>query len=55
MAIPIEFSGFNYVTLHDPGDNPDYGGLDWFTWYVSIAYEKGAPKVVGLTIDQWSP
>lgn len=54
-AIPVELSGFNYVMLHDPGDNPEFGGLDWFTWYVSIAYEGGTPKLVGLTIDQWAP
>ncbi len=54
-AIPFEFESFNYVGVHDPGDNPDYGGLDWVTWYVSIDYENGAPVIVGLTIDTWSP
>ncbi|MBT8199525.1 MAG: GerMN domain-containing protein [Acidimicrobiia bacterium] len=54
-AIPFEFESFNYIGVHDPGDNPDYGGLDWVTWYVSIDYEDGAPVIVGLTIDMWSP
>jgi len=54
-AIPFEFKSFNYVAVYDPGDNPDYGGLDWVTWYVSIDYEDGAPVIVGLTIDQWAP
>lgn len=54
-AIPFEFSGFNYLAVHDPGDNPEYGGLDWSTWYVSIDYESGRPVIVGLTVDQWSP
>jgi predicted small lipoprotein YifL len=54
-AIPVEFQSFNYVGIHDPGDNPEYDGLDWVTWYVSIDYEDGTPVVVGLTIDAWSP
>lgn len=54
-AIPFELQGFHYVGVHDPGDNPDYGGLDWTTWYVSIDYEDGHPVVVALTLDEWSP
>lgn len=54
-AIPFELVGFNYVTVYDVGDNPDFGGLDWTIWYVSFDYEDGDPKVVGLTIDQWAP
>lgn len=55
FAIPFELQGFHYVGVHDPGDNPDYGGLDWTTWYVSIDYEDGHPVVVALTLDEWSP
>ena len=55
FAIPFEFESFNYVGVHDSGDNPDYDGLDWITWYVSIDYENGEPVIVGLTIDQWAP
>jgi len=54
-AIPFALAGFNYVGVYDPGDNPEYGGLDWTIWYVSFDYEGGAPVVVGLTLDQWSP
>lgn len=54
-AIPFELSGFNYVGVYDPGDNPEYGGLDWTIWYVSFDYENGVPVVVGLTLDQWAP
>ncbi len=54
-AIPFEFQSFNYIGVHDSGDNPDYDGLDWITWYVSIDYENGEPVIVGLTIDQWAP
>lgn len=54
-ALPIELSGFHYVSAYDPGDNAEYGGLDWMSWHISIDYEDGEPKVVGLTIDQWAP
>jgi predicted small lipoprotein YifL len=54
-AIPFELGSFNYIGVHDPGDDPEYGGLDWVTWYVSIDYEAGSPVIVGLTIDTWSP
>jgi hypothetical protein len=54
-AIPFTFRSFNYIGVHDSGDNPEYGGLDWVTWYVSIDYENRSPVIVGLTIDQWSP
>ena len=55
FAIPFELQSFNYIGVHDPGDNPDYDGLDWVTWYVSVDYEEGLPVIVGLTIDQWAP
>ncbi|HSF85825.1 MAG TPA: GerMN domain-containing protein [Acidimicrobiia bacterium] len=54
-AIPFELKGFNYVGVYDPGDNPDYGGLDWTIWYVSIDYEDGQPVVAALTLDEWAP
>ncbi len=54
-AIPFMLKGFNYVSVYDPGDNPEYGGLDWTAWYVSIDYENGEPVVVGLSLNEWSP
>ncbi len=54
-AIPFEFKGFHYVSVYDKGDNPEYGGLDWTAWHVSIDYENGRPVVVGMTIDEWAP
>jgi spore germination protein GerM len=54
-AIPFTLQSFNYVGVHDPGDDPQYGGLDWVTWYVSVDYEAGSPVIVGLTIDAWAP
>ncbi|HEX2155106.1 MAG TPA: GerMN domain-containing protein [Acidimicrobiia bacterium] len=55
FALPTEFTGFPFVTIFDPGDDPQYGGLDWTSWAVSFAYEGGEPRVVGLTLDEWSP
>jgi hypothetical protein len=54
-AIPFELSGFNFVSVYDPGDNPEYGGLDWTAWYVSIDYEGGEPVVVAMTLNEWTP
>ncbi len=54
-AIPFEFEGFHFVSVYDSGDDPQYGGLDWTAWYVSIDYESGEPRVVGLTVNEWSP
>lgn len=53
--IPYELRGFNFVSAYDPGDDQQYGGLDWTAWYVSIDYENGEPVVVGLTLNEWSP
>ncbi|MGI9598564.1 MAG: GerMN domain-containing protein [Acidimicrobiales bacterium] len=55
FAIPPELVGFHFISIFDSGDNPDFGGLDWTSWHVSIDYEDGEPVLVGLTIDQWSP
>ncbi len=55
FAVPTEFGGFPFVVVYDPGDEARYEGLDWMSWLVSLSYEDGALKVVGLTIDQWAP
>jgi hypothetical protein len=55
FAVPVQFQGFPYVTLFDPGDDPQFEGLDWMSWVVSMSYEDGGLRVVGLTVDQWSP
>lgn len=54
-AIPFELVGFNFLTVYDPGDNPEFDGLDWTIWHVSFDYEDDGPRVVGMTIDQWAP
>lgn len=55
FAIPVEFERFPFVTLFDPGDDPQYEGLDWMSWVVSMSYEDGDLRVVGLTVDRWAP
>ncbi len=55
FAIPTEFQNFNYWTVHDPGDDPEFGGLDWGTWYVAMDYEDSRPVIVGLILDEWAP
>ncbi len=52
-AIPFSLRSFNYVGVHDSGD--DFAPLDWVTWYVSIDYEDGHPRIVALTIDEMAP
>ncbi len=53
--VPTEFANFNWMVVHDPGDDPDYGGLDWETWYVMVDYEDGRPVVVGMVYNAWHP
>ncbi len=53
--IPEEFQNFHFIAIHDPGDNPDFDGLDWMTWYVFIELTPDGPQVVGLLLDQWQP
>lgn len=55
-AIPSEFRGFPWITVHDPGDDAEYGGLDWQQWIVSLdVADDGTVTVVGLTLDEWAP
>ena len=53
--VPVEFANLHFVAVKDPGDNPDYDGIDWFTWYVYFAYEDGNPVLLGMSIDEWAP
>ena len=54
-AIPTPFRNFHWVAVHDPGDDPDFGGLDWMTWFVFLEPEGSSYRVVGLTSAEWSP
>ena len=53
--IPQEFANYHYVAVHDPGDDPQYEGLDWVTWYVYLDYSEARPVVVGMSVDSWGP
>jgi len=55
FAIWPMLQGFHFVSVLDPGDNPEFDGLDWTLWHVSIDYEDNKPVVVGMTYDEWSP
>lgn len=55
FIVPTEFKNLHYVAVKDPGDDPDYGGLDWYTWYVYFTYENDVPVVLGMSIDAWAP
>ena len=55
-AVPFEFRGFNYVGVYDPGDDPQYEGLDWSTPGMSPSTTRTVePVIVGLTVDMWTP
>ncbi len=54
-AVPTPFRNFHWVAVYDPGDDPDFGGLDWMTWFVFLQPEGGSYQVVGLTSAEWSP
>ena len=54
-AISTPFANFVWVAIHDPGDNPEWSGLDWSTWFVFMELDDTLPKVVGLQIQTWGP
>lgn len=54
-VIPPEMIGFSYLALHDPGDDPAVGGLDWVTWYVFLTFSDGDLVIAGFTLDAWAP
>jgi len=54
-AISPAFANFFRVAVHDPGDNPEYDGLDWSTWFVFLDMDGSAPRVVGLQLQSWYP
>ena len=37
---------FDYVAVHDPGDDPQYAGLDWVTWYVYFDMVDGLQNIL---------
>lgn len=55
QPIPAKFAGVHYVAIYDSGDNPEYSGLDWSTWYIYFVIEQNRPVIVGLSTDEWAP
>jgi uncharacterized protein YraI len=55
FIVPTEFANLHYIAVKDPGDNPDFGGIDWFTWYLYFTYENEIPVLLGMSIDAWAP
>ncbi len=52
---PIEYANINYYSLHNPGNDPAYGGLDWRTWLVGVEYVEDQPNLFALLHYQWEP
>lgn len=55
FVIPTPFENFHYLAVHDPGDDPQYGGLDWVTWYAYFDFVDGLPLVAAFSVDMWAP
>jgi hypothetical protein len=54
-AIPVPFQNFHFVSFFDPGDDPDFDGLDWWTWLVFFDIEDGEAVIAGMAPAAWIP
>lgn len=52
---PVKYANLNFYSLHNPGNDPAYGGLDWRTWLVGVEYVEGTPFLFALLNYQWEP
>ena len=52
---PSEYTNLNFYSIHNPGNDPSYGGLDWRTWLAGIEYVDGQPYLFALLNYQWEP
>ena len=52
---PEEYVNINFYSVHNPGNDPSYGGMDWLTWLVGVEYVNGNPYLFSLTHYQWEP
>ena len=52
---PKEYANLNFYALHNPGNDPALGGMDWRTWLVGIDYVNGQPYLFALLHYQWEP
>ena len=54
-AWPDEYANINFFSLHNPGNDSSYAGLDWQTWLVGVEYVEGQPYLFSLLHYQWEP
>ena len=52
---PSEYTNLNFYSLHNPGNDPTFGGLDWRTWLAGVEYVDGQPYLLALLNFQWEP
>ena len=52
---PSEYANINFYSLHNPGNDPSYAGMDWRTWLAGIEYVDGQPYLFTLLHYQWEP
>jgi hypothetical protein len=53
---PALFVNLNSLSVFDPEDDPQHGGLDWRTVYVYFDWSPGNGwRIRGLSFDGWSP
>ena len=52
---PTEYANINFYSLHNPGNDPTYDGLDWRTWLAGVEYVEGRPYLFSLSNYQWEP
>jgi len=52
---PKRYSNVNFYSMHNPGNDPSFGGLDWRTWLVGVEYVDGQPFLFALLHYKWEP
>lgn len=52
---PSEYANLNFYSIHNPGVDPSFGGLDWRTWLAGVEYVNGQPYLFALLNYQWEP
>jgi hypothetical protein len=52
---PTEYTNINFYSIHNPGNNPSYDGLDWRTWLAGVEYVNEQPYLFALLHYNWEP
>jgi len=52
---PPKYANLNFYSLHNPGNDPSFDGLDWRTWLAGVEYVDGKPYLFSLSNNQWEP